>query len=80
MEDKLEGNNNNNEIAPPTPIGDEAKIKVINYDCTECSLLIEILSINDNNIKFRCINHHNKEILIKEYLKHIEKNKDKLIN
>ena len=79
MEDIIKGNNNIiNEIAPPTPTGNETDTKVINYDCTECSSLIEILSINEinNNIKFRCINAHNKEILIKEYLKYIEKNKD----
>ena len=66
----------------PTPILWEKDLDEKNYDCIDCSSLIEILSINEenNNVKFRYINNHKKEILIKEYLKHIEKNKDKIVN
>jgi len=44
----------------------------IGYNCLECSSLIEILSINENNntIEFKCINNnnHNNKIKIKDYL------------
>ena len=82
MEGNIDEKNQLNEVAPPTPIGNTNELDVMNYFCTECSSLIEILLINDENydIKFRCINNHNKEILIKEYLKHLEKNKDIIIN
>ena len=49
-------------------------LKEINYNCTECHSLIEILSINekDNTIEFRCLNDkknkHHKTISIKEFL------------
>ena len=46
--------------APPTP---QSKIEIsdINYNCTECSSLIEILSINEDNncIEFKCLNKEN---------------------
>ena len=60
----------------------EKDLDDINYDCIDCSSLIEILSINEEkyDVKFRCINNHNKEILIREYLKSVEKNKHKIIN
>ena len=82
MKENLEENNNIIREAPPTAIYNDKELEAINYDCTECFALIKILSINEenNDIKFKCINNHIKEILIKEYLKHIEKNKDKIIN
>ena len=50
----------------------------IGYNCSECSSLIEILSINEDNntIKFNCINNHKNNIKIKEYLEKMEKYKD----
>ena len=50
----------------------------IYYNCTECSSLIEILSVNEKNntIKFRCLRENNnpeKLVPIKEYLKEKEK-------
>jgi len=56
------------------------------YNCTECSSLIEILSINEesNIIEFRCLNKdchdEKKRMSIKEYFEKIEKNKQKSIN
>ena len=64
-----------------TPTGNddnEIKLEVIHYNCTECSSLIEILSINEENntIEFKCMNkennHKNKTISIKEYLEKME--------
>ena len=61
-------------------------INKIFYNCSECSSLIEILSINENNniIEFNCLNknfNHNKKLTmpIKEYLEKMKKfNKNKL--
>ena len=51
----------------------ENKFNDISYNCTECSSLIEIISINqvNNSIKFKCLNRndiHEKTLSIKEYL------------
>ena len=46
------------------------------YNCTECSSNIEILSLDEHNIKFICHNKdnkHNIDIKIEEYLNKIEK-------
>ena len=61
-------------------------INKIFYNCSECSSLIEILSINENNntIEFNCLNknnNHNKKLTmpIKEYLEKMKKfNNNKL--
>ena len=72
--------NNHNDLSPETPeplIDNNVKF----YNCTECSSLIEILSINEDNniIEFRCLNKdcHNakKTMSIKEYFEKMEKNK-----
>ena len=42
------------------------------YNCTECSSNIEIISLDENKIKFKCCNNHNIEIEIKEYLKRMK--------
>ena len=64
-------------------------INKIFYNCSECSSLIEILSINENNntIEFNCLNknnNHNKKLAmpIKEYLEKMKKfnNNNKLNN
>ena len=36
------------------------------YNCTECSSNIEMLSLDENKIKFKCNNEHNIDIEIKE--------------
>ena len=47
----------------------QLQLKEIFYNCTECSSPIEILSINEIDIEFKCIkNNHNKKISIKEYI------------
>ena len=35
----------------------------INYNCTECSSLIEILEINKEIIKFKCVNNKHERII-----------------
>ena len=46
------------------------------YSCTECSLVIEIISLDDiNNIlSFKCPKHGQKEMAIKDYLNNMKKN------
>ena len=69
-----------------TPNKESMMIKNIYYNCTECSSLIEIISINEDkgNIQFKCLNKNcinkEKEMSIKEYLKKMLKYKDKTIN
>jgi len=69
--DKKFGNNLNNDMF---------------YNCTECSSLIEILSINEdkNLIEFKCLNkncHNTKKTMpMKEYFEKMEKNKKPYIN
>ena len=48
----------NSDAPPPTPETNEVELSEIYYNCTECSSLIEILSINENNniIEFKCLN------------------------
>ena len=51
----------------------------IGYNCSECSSLIEIISINEDNntIEFNCINNHNYNIIkIKDYLEKMKKYKE----
>ena len=51
--------------APPSALNN------CSYNCTECSSSIEILSLNENNIKFICNNKKNKHdinIKIDKYL------------
>ena len=62
-------------FAPP-PTAQEEKINNLNnnigYNCSECKSLINILSINENNIEFECKdNNHKKKLYIKEYIKNI---------
>ena len=57
----------------------------ISYNCTECSSLIEIISINqeNNSIKFKCLNKnnsHEKTLSIKDYLIKMKKYYNKQLN
>ena len=66
-------------------ISDAIDSNNIYYNCTECSSIIEILSINEENniIEFQCFNKdkkHKKTMLIKEYLNKMKKYKHKKIN
>ena len=44
------------------------------YNCDECSSPIEILSIKNNILEFKCVNNHNKNILIEEYINKMKEN------
>ena len=60
---------------------EQLELNEINYNCTECSSPIEILSINDNNIEFKCINNnHNIKISIKEYINKMKEYNNNEIN
>ena len=59
----------------------QLQLKEIFYNCTECSSPIEILSINEIDIEFKCIkNNHNKKISIKEYIEKMKHFNDENIN
>ena len=67
-----------------SPIDKEEQIQEnIGYNCSECSSLIEIISINnlENNLEFKCINNdkHNNKLNIYTYLEKMKKYKDKKI-
>ena len=64
------------------PIIKEEQIQEnIGYNCSECSSMIEIISINDfdNSLEFKCINNdkHNNKLNIHTYLEKMKKYKDK---
>ena len=62
------------------------EIDEIYYNCTECSSLIEILSINEDNniIEFKCLNkdnNHQKKVMnLREYFEKMEKYNLKRLN
>ena len=60
---------------PPPPVLEEQNKENIGYNCTECSSLIEILSINEDNIEFKCIDddNHNSILKINNYLEKMKK-------
>ena len=70
----------------PIPQSDEIEIKKVLYNCSECSSLIELLSIDleKNNIEFNCLNKnnetHKKKLQIKEYLEKMKKYNKNSIN
>ena len=79
---KCENKNENLNNIPIVPIGKENSAENFGYNCSECSSLIEILSIKDDNISFNCENNHNiNNIKLKEYLEKMKKyNNDKNLN
>ena len=53
----------------------------IYYNCTECTSMIEIIEINKEIIKFKCINNKHENIMgIKDYLEQMKKYNNKKIN
>ena len=71
--------------APPAII--QVNNKEIYYNCSECSSLIEIISINENKniIEFKCLNkesNHPKNIImpLKEYLEKMKKYNNRKLN
>ena len=76
LNNKIENNLNN--IPSATQESLEAKNDIF-YNCTECSSLIDILSIDENKniIEFKCLNKScndlKKTMTIKEYFEKMEK-------
>ena len=69
MEDiKIEMNKDLNNINDALSL----KENKICYSCSECSSIIEIINIDDENIEFKCNNNHNIKMNIKEYLNKIK--------
>ena len=61
----------------------EGETNKIYCHCTECSKPIEILSLNNNIIKFKCIdekNKHVKKMLFNDYIKKMKLNKNYDVN
>ena len=50
------------------------------YNCSECASVIEIVSIDQDNIEFQCQNNHNKKIKIKEYLDKMKEYNNIMLN
>ena len=74
-------------INDAAPLSIETNNSEIYYNCSECSSLIEIISINENNniIEFKCLNkdsNHPKNIImpLKEYLEKMKKFNNRKIN
>ena len=54
------------------------QLNEIYYNCIECSSPIEIISIKDNYIEYKCINNnHERKMLIKEYIEKMKKYNNK---
>ena len=67
-----------NDAPPPAPEEIEEIINNQYYNCSECSSIIEILSLNENNniIEFKCINkNHNNSKKIMEINEYLDKMK-----
>ena len=49
------------------------------YNCPRCSSLIEVVSINEDELQYKCINNnnHNNRLKIDEYLERMKKYIDK---
>jgi hypothetical protein len=69
---------------PPTPTSEIKEYKNNYYNCTQCSSLIEISSINveNNKIEFKCCNdeHEKQTMKIKAYLDTMKFNNKEQLN
>ena len=50
------------------------------YNCSECSSVIEIISIDHDNIEFKCKNNHNMKMKIKDYLDKMKEYNKNILN
>ena len=75
IKDKEENELNNLINLSPPPIQEKKMQENEGYNCSECSSVIEILYINEDEINFQCINNsdHNKSLKINEYLEKMSK-------
>ena len=84
---KIENNSSEAPLPTPSEAGETEELKNNNFTiCPDCGSSIEILSINENRIEYRCLNEKNKHTeetkftkTNKEYLENIIKNKDNKI-
>ena len=80
MSEKNINPNNDFNTRPETGRSNEVKLEM-NYNCPNCSSLIEIININEENnkIKFKCLSkeEHSQEMPLKEYFEKMEKFKNK---
>jgi len=85
---KIENNSSEAPLPTPSEIGETEEFKSNNFTkCPDCGSSIEILSIYENRIEYRCLNEKNEHIeetkftkTIEEYLKNIIRNKDNKID
>ena len=68
-----------NSINSPPPPAQEQDKENIGYNCSECSSLIEILSIKEDNLEFKCVNNENhcNTLKINNYLEKMKQYIDK---
>ena len=64
---------------------EQCQLKEINYNCSECSSLIEIISINENenSIEFQCLNKNNthiRKMSINEYITKMKNYRNEDVN
>ena len=72
-----------NDAPPPTPDYEEIEFDNIYYNCADCTSLIEILSVNEENnmIKYKCINKNELKIMkINEYLEKMKQYNNNQLN
>ena len=65
--------------SPPSDDEGETIKENIGYNCSECSSLIDIISINEETLEFKCIDNHNhkNKLKINKYLEEMKKYIDK---
>ena len=68
-----------NSINSPPPPAQEQDKENIGYNCPECSSLIEILSIKEDNLEFKCVSNENhcNTLKINNYLEKMKQYIDK---
>ena len=67
--------NDNSANSPPPPIQQELFEENLGYNCTECSSVIEILNMKEDELEFKCEknDNHNNKLKINEYLEKMKK-------
>ena len=56
------------------------RLNNIYFNCSECPSTIEILSLNEQEIEFKCVNKHHIKMEIKEYINKMKKYNNIKIN
>ena len=74
MEINLKKDLNNIDEVPPL------EHKNMYYNCSECQSVIEIMTLDEECIEFKCSNNHNIKMKIKEFKDRMELNDDTFLN